>query len=166
MGTPFSISPNIPEQMLNSTQSLALASAKQQARACEAATGCPALLTIAQWALESGWGKYAPGNNCFGIKVYSGAYGLQHLATHEYVAGKSEEANLSFATFPTLEACFEKHAQLITGGNPYRVAWAHYTLGKNVEQLVRDIAPHYAPGNPKYIDSVLAVMRMPQVSAP
>src|SRR5690349_9861737 len=99
--------------MLTPTQLAALANAKVEARVCEQKTGCPAAITLAQWALESGWGKYAPGNNCFGIKVYAGCYGVQTLATHEYVHGKPFEENLTFATFPTLEACFEKHAALL-----------------------------------------------------
>lgn len=151
--------------MLNPTQLKALDSAAEQALACEKATGCPAALSLAQWALESGWGHYSPGNNCFGIKFYSGAYGMQKLATHEYVAGKSCEENLTFATFESLEKCFEKHAALITQGSPYRMAWAKFCVSKDPEQLVRDIAPHYAPGNPKYVDSVLAVMHMAAVQA-
>ena len=151
--------------MLTPTQTSALAAAASQALACEAATGLPAALSIAQWALESGWGKYAPGNNCFGIKFYQGAAGSQWLATHEYVQGKSEAQNLLFATFPTLEACFEKHAELITTAAPYRAAWANYLGSKDLESLVRGIAPHYAPGNGGYAESVLAVAHMAAVQA-
>jgi uncharacterized protein YcbK (DUF882 family) len=39
------------------------------ARASEAATGVPALVTLAQAALESGWGGHAPQFNFFGIKA-------------------------------------------------------------------------------------------------
>ena len=151
--------------MLTPTQVIALANAELQAIACEKSTGCPRALTVAQWALESGWGKYAPGNNCFGIKSFSGCYGVQKLATHEYVAGKPEEQNLFFATFRTLEDCFEKHASLITSGYRYAPAFTRYKLSQNVEQFVRDIAPIYAPGNSKYVDSVLAVLHMTSVAA-
>lgn len=150
--------------MLNAKQLVALQSATANAKACEAATGCPAALTVGQWALESGWGRFSPGNNCFGIKVYAGCYGVQTLVTHEYVHGKLEEQNLQFATFPTLEACFEKHASLITHGYPYQKAWAEFMLAKNLEQLVREIAPIYAPGNESYAENVLSIVRMPQVA--
>ena len=151
--------------MLNSNQIVALANAEQMALVCEKNTGCPAALTVAQWALESGWGKYTPGNNCFGIKVYGGCYGIQKLATHEYVGGKPEEQNLSFATFRSLEDCFEKHALLITAGYRYASAFARYRLSGDVEQLVREIAPIYAPGNTQYADSVLSILKMASVAA-
>lgn len=151
--------------MLTPSQIAALRNAVSSAQACEQKTGCPAALSVAQWALESGWGKFAPGNNCFGIKFYAGAFGSQTLATHEYVAGKSTEQNLEFATFPTLEACFEKHAELIAAAGPYRAAFANFARTGNVEQLVRDIAPHYAPGNPLYIKSVLSILHMPAIQA-
>ena len=150
--------------MLTTNQIEALKHAEAQACSCEQKTGCPAALTVAQWVLESGWGKYSPGNNCFGIKFYAGAFGSQSLATHEYVQGKSIAEAQEFATFETLEDCFEKHARLISGGKPYQQAFTNFQRSHNVEQLIRDIAPHYAPGNPKYVDSLLSVIRMPQVS--
>ncbi|MET8450736.1 hemopexin repeat-containing protein [Streptomyces sp. NPDC005209] len=42
------------------------------ADAGQAATGVPALVTLGQAALESGWGAHAPGNNFFGIKARAG----------------------------------------------------------------------------------------------
>lgn len=42
------------------------------AKQAERKTGIPALFSLAQSALESGWGKHAPGNMFFGIKTGSG----------------------------------------------------------------------------------------------
>jgi flagellum-specific peptidoglycan hydrolase FlgJ len=39
------------------------------ARASDAATGVPGLVTLAQAAVESGWGAHSPRNNFFGIKA-------------------------------------------------------------------------------------------------
>ena len=39
------------------------------AQSSQDSTGVPALVTLGQAALESGWGKHAPGNNFFGIKA-------------------------------------------------------------------------------------------------
>jgi len=39
------------------------------AQDCQRKTGIPASITLAQAALESGWGKEAAGNNLFGIKA-------------------------------------------------------------------------------------------------
>lgn len=51
------------------------------ARRNEAANGVPALFTLAQSALETGWGKHAPGNMMFGIKAGGGWKGKRQLCT-------------------------------------------------------------------------------------
>jgi len=54
------------------------------AQAAESVTGVPALLSVAQSAIETGYGKHAPGNNFFGIKAgksWNGA--IQLLPTWE-----------------------------------------------------------------------------------
>lgn len=54
------------------------------AKESEAATGVPALVTLVQAALESGYGQHAPGNNFFGIKAGSSWTGnTQKLKTWE-----------------------------------------------------------------------------------
>lgn len=54
------------------------------AEATEKETGISAVFTLAQAALESGWGKHAPGNNFFGVKARSGWKGaVQLLSTRE-----------------------------------------------------------------------------------
>ncbi len=49
------------------------------ARANERASGVPALFTLAQSALETGWGRHAPGNMMFGIKAGPGWTGKKQL---------------------------------------------------------------------------------------
>ena len=63
--------------------------------AAEAATGCPAELMAAQCILESGWLSFAPQNNCFGIKTYSGEFGRQLLRTTEWFNASELAAFLS-----------------------------------------------------------------------
>lgn len=59
----------------------------------EKKTGISALATLAQAALESGWGKAAPGNMFFGVKDTDGINGNeQMITTTEY----SSRANLKF----------------------------------------------------------------------
>lgn len=68
------------------------------AKQAESKTGIPALFSLAQSALESGWGKHAPGNMLFGIKTGSGkSFGgwqgeKQLIKTAEY----STSPNLKF----------------------------------------------------------------------
>lgn len=56
------------------------------AKASELKTGVPALVIMAQAALESGWGRVAPGNMFFGIKDSDGLNGNEQLLlTTEYL---------------------------------------------------------------------------------
>lgn len=59
-------------------------------------------LVAAQWALESGWGKHAPGQNYFGLKGAG-----QKLETTEVVDGEEVEITDSFLTFSGLKECVE-----------------------------------------------------------
>lgn len=53
----------------------------KHAKACEKRTNVPALFTLAQAAVETGWGKHAPGNMMFGIKDTDGINGNEQLIT-------------------------------------------------------------------------------------
>ena len=83
------------------------------AKDSETVSGVPALVTLAQAALESGWGKHTPGNNFFGIKAYQGEQGEQILTTKEFVHGSMQTQQLAFATFATAKDCFDKHSKLL-----------------------------------------------------
>jgi flagellar protein FlgJ len=127
------------------------------AKDCEAKTGVPATLTMAQWALESAWGKSQPGNNCFGIKAYEGCYGTQDLTTHETIRSKSEVVKQEFACFECLADCFNKHAELISTGAPYAAAWASFQKTKDADGLAKAIAPMYAT-DPLYANKLRILM--------
>lgn len=147
---------------LTDSQKTNLVHAVQAAIQAERETGCPRELSVAQWALESGWGVRQPGNNCFGIKKYPGAYGIQMIDTWEVSNGKKLRERLAFATFPTLEACFEKHGKLIAEGPRYRAAWDNYERDLSVENLITDIAKVYAT-DPGYANKLHVILRMPDV---
>jgi flagellum-specific peptidoglycan hydrolase FlgJ len=138
------------------------AAAAAAAKACQAKTALPASLTMAQWALESGWGAHMPGCNCFGIKSYPGCLAVQSLVTTEYVDGKPEEIAQKFAVFETLEACFEKHAELLKTGARYAPAWAAFEKSRDPETLARSIALHYAT-DPLYGAKLVALMRSARI---
>lgn len=126
-------------------------------------TGFPARLAVAQWAEESGWGRYQPGCNCFGIKAYHGCYGTQTLFTHEYIHEHLKAVNQVFATFPNLQACFDFHGKLITEAETYRQAWVDYLRTQDQELLIRDVAVHYAPGNMNYAPHIINLLRDPNI---
>lgn len=53
----------------------------KEAKKSEQTTKVPALFTLAQAALETGWGAHAPGNMFFGIKDTDGINGNEQLIT-------------------------------------------------------------------------------------
>lgn len=149
--------------MLTPSQLERLSAAAQSDCLCERATGLPAEITVAQWAIESGWGAASPGNNCFGIKAYPGCE-VQRFPTQEVIAGERMTLTLEFAAFDSLQACFEKHARLIKCGAPYARAWAHYCASKDLVTLVDEIARVYAT-DPGYAGKLREIISMREVQS-
>lgn len=113
----------------------------------EAATGLPAQMLIAQWALESQWGAKPAGHaNYFGIKKAARHALCCTVTTHEVVHGKPVDLDLEFADYPSLDESCDDYAWLITHGDPYREAWRGYQKTKDVHGLVFGIAGIYATG--------------------
>lgn len=149
--------------MLTPSQLERLSAAAQSACLCEQTTELPAEITVAQWAIESGWGAAAPGNNCFGIKAYPGCQ-VQRFPTHEVIDGERKTLTLEFAAFDSLQACFEKHARLITCGASYARAWANFAASKALVSLINEVAPVYAT-DPGYADKLREIISMHEVQA-
>lgn len=142
----------------------ALAQIAPAAVRSEKFTGCPAVLTVAQCALESGWLKHAPGNNCFGIKKAERHTATQTLLTTEFEDGKPVKIPQQFAAYDSLEDCFCDHGKLLTTRPVYAAAWERYRKDGDIERLVYGIASRYAT-DPAYASKVLRIMRDPDVSA-
>ena len=143
---------------------LKLARAAQAALIAEKQTKLPKEITLAQWALESGWGQHEPGNNCFGIKSYPNDTGQQELMTCEVYSGVTKKVWQYFATFPTLGDCFTKHAQLITQSPRYSMPWGNFLANGDVNQLVDGIAPIYATDR-SYALKLHSILAMAEVQA-
>lgn len=80
------------------------------------ATGIPASVSIAQYALESGWGKHMPtgSNNPFGMKVRAGGTDpYVETQTREVVNGKDVYITARFRKFASIADAFDAHAQLL-----------------------------------------------------
>lgn len=116
--------------------------------------GVPASISLAQWALESGWGAHAPGNNCFGIKALPG-YDVQEFPTHEVIKGHLVPCVQHFAKFADLAQAFACHAKLIATAPVY--AGAMRAL-PNMDRFITLMAAHYAT-DPQYAAKVLAVIK-------
>lgn len=158
------------------------------ARAMEAKYGLPAAVMVAQWAVESGWGKHSPGNNCFGIKAKAGSLDRQLLWTREWLndqelrdflarsqgrtAAPTGQSNAKrkeyrvqdwFATYLTLEECFEARAKLAL--RPiYKPYLDQFCADGDIEKFCRGFGSKYAT-DPGYASTLMKVIAMPKVQA-
>lgn len=130
----------------------------------EESTGVPALITLAQAALESGWGKHIPGNNFFGIKDSAAVdYGVQNKSTKEFVNGKEISIKAKFETYPSPKECFEHHAKLLKRNFPkafkyknphsfiYSIQNEHFRSNGNAKMYATD---------PEYVSKISSIISM------
>ena len=125
------------------------------AQAAQVTYGIPASVQLAQWALESGWGRHVPGNsnNPFGYKAFPGQASIG-VPTKEYQNGEWITINAQFRVFPTLTAAFDAHAALLAQRPQYAPARACLP---NVAAFCEEMGPVYAT-DPGYAHSLLAII--------
>lgn len=126
------------------------------ARASAKAFGIPASVSLAQWALESGWGQHLPpgSNNPFGIKARPGEPYVV-VPTREVFKGKSTIVNAAFRKFASLSEAFEAHAKLLATAGVY--AHARFAL-PDPFRFADALTGTYAT-DPKYGDLLGSVIR-------
>jgi len=126
------------------------------AKTCCSETSIPASFTIAQAALESGWGAHTPGNNLFGIKAtpdWTGA--ARRLVTREVVNGKTITTTAVFRAYPDWLSSIQDHAKFLTDNPRYRPAFA-YACGINFAKAVQ--AAGYAT-DPAYANKIISIIK-------
>jgi peptidoglycan hydrolase-like protein with peptidoglycan-binding domain/LAS superfamily LD-carboxypeptidase LdcB len=149
----------------------------ESARASQAASGVPALVTLGQAALESGWGAHAPGFNFFGIKAKARMPEnmRQLLKTREVMSrpdakfpevisvtprpdGKYDYVVRDwFRVYPDAATAFSEHGSFLTRNKRYAKAFA---VAHDPYAFATEVArAGYATG-PTYEKELHAVMRM------
>jgi len=105
---------------------ISLEEAARAAQVSEDRTGIPAVVSLAQFNLESGGGKHMPAgsNNPFGIKARNGDPYVEAWTT-EHVGGKDVRVVQRFRAFSSLDEAFEAHGRLLANGRPYANARTH-----------------------------------------
>ncbi len=95
------------------------------AQAAQAAYAIPASIQLAQWALESGWGRHVPSNsnNPFGYKAVAGQASVG-VPTKEFRNGEWITINAAFRVFSSLTEAFDAHAALLAQRPQYAPARA------------------------------------------
>lgn len=116
------------------------------------ATGVDPRIIVAQAALETGWGKHAPGNNYFGIKSHGTPEG-QVLTTKEVVGGKTITIKDSFRKFNSPKDSVRGYGEFIASNPRYKEFSSAQTLEEQVQALGRS---GYAT-DPDYANKIYSI---------
>jgi flagellum-specific peptidoglycan hydrolase FlgJ len=115
-------------------------------------------VSLAQWAIESAYGKSVSGkNNYFGIKatpaqISSGQATVRW--TQEFYDGAYRKVEQWFADYPDENGSFDAHAKLLATSPLYAAAQA----AKTVETYVVAMAARYATA-PNYSEVILGLIK-------
>jgi flagellar protein FlgJ len=128
----------------------------QAAQDCQRKTGIPASITLAQAALESGWGKEAAGNNLFGIKADNSWKGPTiDFRTTEHLGGKDVKLVDRFRRYDSWLDSMVDHAQFLLK-NPRYAACFKETTGAGWASALQ--AASYAT-DPDYAKKLQSIIR-------
>jgi flagellar protein FlgJ len=119
----------------------------------------PHLVTLGQAALESGWGKSAPGNNFFGIKAFKSWTGpKQMLDTYEFKDGVRIKVKAAFRLYDTPYDSFVDHADTLKKRFP--VAFQYQNNPEEfIRSVQRDHQYKYAT-DPDYAKKIISIMAL------
>ena len=134
------------------------------AQEASARTGLDPRLIVAQAALESGWGKSAPGNNLFGIKSH-GMPGGNTMATTEVVNGQPVTVQDSFRAYASPAESVKGYADFMTQNPRYEPVRSAQGLEAQVAALGKS---GYAT-DPAYAQKVMQIAQSlpaPAAAAP
>lgn len=107
----------------DAAQQAFLQAIRPHAEAAAARLGIAPELVAAHAALESGWGRHAPGNNMFGIKAGGSWQGaVQALATTEVEDGVAYNRNEQFRGYGDMAGSFDDYAGMLLENPRYRRA--------------------------------------------
>ncbi len=128
----------------------------EAAQAAQAKWRIPASISLAQWALESGFGHHLPAgsNNSFGIKankqdLASGNY--VNAMTSEFVNGKEIRIPQPFRKFPSLNEALDFHGQLLATGRAYAESRSKIP---DAHEFAKALDHHYAT-DPNYSKNLI-----------
>lgn len=99
-------------------------------------TGLDPRLVVAQSALETNWGRSAPGQNYFGIKSH-GRPGGQSLETTEVVSGSPVRSRESFRSYGDMGASADDYAQFLKSNPRYRDVLGARDLDSQISAMAR-----------------------------
>jgi flagellar protein FlgJ len=102
-----------------------IAAVAPAAQVSAASTRIPASFTVAEGALESGWGAHAPGMNLFGIKADPSWHGaITTERTREVINGQSVVVTANFRAYSDWLGSIQDHAAFLMNNPRYKPAFA------------------------------------------
>lgn len=125
------------------------------ARTSAQTTKIPASFTVAEAALETGWGAHAPGMNLFGIKAdpsWTGPVTIQN--TREFQNGAWTMVQARFRAYTDWLGSISDHAQFLLANPRYKCAFA-CTDGCDFANAVQKAG--YAT-DPAYASKIIAII--------
>lgn len=129
------------------------------AQACMRTTKVPASFTIAQAALESGWGSSAlavQAMNLFGVKADKAWRGATvSMPTNEFINGKKVMVPALWRKYSSWDECLSDHARFLVVNRRYAPAFQH----SDPEAFALAVAAAGYATDPQYAAKVIAVMR-------
>ncbi|OQA05321.1 MAG: Exo-glucosaminidase LytG precursor [bacterium ADurb.Bin374] len=127
------------------------------AAATFAATGVPASVTLAQAALETGWGASTIGSakNLFGIKG-TGPAGSVTVPTKEWSGGRFITINAKFRKYNTWKESVDDHARLISQVSRYKNCMKYKN---DPDQFAREVQKAGYATDPNYANKLISIMK-------
>ncbi len=126
--------------------------------------GLPALAVVAQSALETGWGKHAPGNMYFGIKAGSSWTGQKQLLwTHEYVNGVKVRVQAWFRKYNSALESLSDYAKLIRNNKRYAEALKY---PNDPVKYITEIRKAGYATDPNYVSKIVSNMEIIKKKSP
>lgn len=110
----------------------------------------PAAVSIAQAALETGWGRSVKGHNYFGIKGAG-----QTFTTHEVIDGKRVQLKDNFRAYASLEESFRDYGVFLTTNPRYKKCFNYSNDPKRFAAELQ--AAGYAT-DPEYASKLCQIM--------
>lgn len=139
----------------DSAQLAFLQAIRPHAEAAAARLGVAPELVAAHAALESGWGRHAPGHNMFGIKAGASWQGaVQALATVEVEDGVAQVRNERFRGYGDLAGAFEDYTALLLDNPRYRRA---LHTGSDAQAFAQALQAGGYATDPAYADKLSRV---------
>ena len=127
------------------------------ARESQKRTGVPAAVTLAQAALETGYGESSIGDahNLFGMKG-TGPAGTSNVATQEFENGHYVTIHDGFKKYHSWQESIDDHAALLSTASRYHEAMVHKD---DPDRFAQEIARGGYATDPSYAAKLIQIMK-------